>query len=143
MKLKKFDSLNSRISRTNAATIRFHCKGNTSISKKAVDEIGLKDGDKISICQDEDDPNDFYLVTNDPDGFTLRASTGDGLNFNCATVFKTLAGIFDGDFKSIGCKLATTPTSFNGSDVLTKKQKLYAIITASAVFSEIKSETNS
>lgn len=101
-------------------------------------EANLKEGMKVSICQDEDEPADWYLIVNDPDGFELRRNTGDNLTFNAAFITKSFIEAMQFNTNIVNCKMSTDVASTNGE--LPKGCKAYSIITTSAKYKEIETE---
>jgi hypothetical protein len=93
----------------------------------------------VAIVQDEEKPEDWYLVINDPDGFPLRENTGEGMAFNNAYIVKTFMDCMDFKTNSLACKLATVPADHDDSE-LDKKCKLYAILTSTAKYKPLEEE---
>lgn len=137
MKLIKFDCTNARSQRVGESTIRFHRQGQISISKKFCEELGLKAGTPVSVVQDEETPEDWYLVINDKDGFPLRKYNDGNMAFNSAFIAKSfLEAMGYENAISGGCLLATKETDSNGE--IPKGASLYALITSSLICREIK-----
>jgi hypothetical protein len=137
MKLIHFDSETASGSRmaSTEPSIRFHQSGIITISAAAAEKIKLKEGDKVSIAQDEDSPDDWYLITKDKKGFATRIYKGsNGLAFNNAYIAKSLINFLELKTKSVSFKLATEPAADNGGG------KLYAILLATAKYSELKED---
>ncbi|OSZ79302.1 hypothetical protein CAP35_13900 [Chitinophagaceae bacterium IBVUCB1] len=130
MKLNKFSAANMSHIRQKASTIRLQRKGANIISDLAVESIGLKAGDKVSLVQDEDNPSDWYLMIDEQEGFTLRADKDSKhLSFNCAALSNTvLDACFDNVF-SATFKLITEPNKSGGVNY-------YPIILAGAIVRE-------
>lgn len=85
MKLKAFNQENIPVIRTGKPTIRFFATaGLISISKAAALLMNLKEGSLIELCQNEDEPTDWYIhKTEEQSGFTLRGKTSSFcLTFN-------------------------------------------------------------
>lgn len=134
MNLNKFNKENMAGLRTGECCIRFNKAGACTISQAAVIELGLQSGDKIAIFQDQDTPEDWYMMVGDAGGFPLRDTGKDSkaLAFNSAIMAKTIMDAFGMvDNKSVSFKLATEPTHVETQ--AWGGVKLYAIITASAV----------
>lgn len=90
MKLQTFNSSNMVTQRKGDATIAFSRKSANSLSKAAVERTGYEVGDQISLHQDEENPEDWYISLGE-DGFTLRDSKGSGsLVFNNVAMANTL-----------------------------------------------------
>lgn len=62
MKLKFIERTGSRAG--TRPTISITKRGAITISKPAQRQYGIKAGDRIALLQDEDRPNDFYLIVN-------------------------------------------------------------------------------
>lgn len=132
MKLIKFDATNSKTHKSGEAIIRFNMAGGISLTKTATEELGLKAGQKVSVVQDEEKPEDWYLVINDEDGFELRENTtGTGVAFNNAYIVHTLKNFLDieANISSYCFKIATKPSE-STDEMIGKKMKIYAILTA-------------
>ena len=56
--------ITSKISDASVAKATFS-KRAIRLSKVAVEQYGIKTGDKIALCQDLEKPNDWYLIKND------------------------------------------------------------------------------
>lgn len=87
MKLKIYNSENSKNTHSGKATIRIARKsGLFSLSKTAGEKMGLVRNDRVIIVEDEENPGNFYLhKTSDPSGFALRFKTeNSGLSWNCS-----------------------------------------------------------
>jgi hypothetical protein len=76
MKLIKFDA-STRNARTGKTCISFGKKGLISLSKLAVEKLELKNGDKVSLFQDEEEA-DWYIGKDPKDGFPIRLPEGKG-----------------------------------------------------------------
>ena len=137
MKLQKFDASNSKSVRTGEPTINFNMAGGICFSKTFCQKIGLKKGDKVSIVQDEDQPEDWYIIIGDKDGFPIRENTGEGCAFNNAFICKNFIEHLQINAKSVNCKLATEPADIP-KDQLPKGAKAYALLTATAKYVELK-----
>lgn len=127
MQLKKYDALNTVSSRKGNPTISFNRGGAIGISGEACKAIGLSEGDKVSLVEDEENPGDWY-ITKDKDGFPLRKSNAEakGTVFNCAAISSKVLDFLNWQEKKAAiCRIALTP-------VTQEKMKLYPILTASA-----------
>jgi hypothetical protein len=138
MKLIKFNAATAKGFNSGEPIIRFHASGVVTLSKQFVDEAGLSIGDKVSVVQDGDDPDAWYLVTGDEEGFELREYTGNReLCFNNAYICKSLIRYIEANTKSIAFKIAVIPTEHE-DDELCEDCKLYAILISSAKYHEIE-----
>lgn len=89
MKLKEFNQENSRNIVKGRSTVRIY--RNTGIfqfSKQAAEVIGLQVGSLVTIHQDEENPEDFYIHKTVANGFILRGNGTElsGLTLNCSMV---------------------------------------------------------
>ncbi len=80
MKLKRFnaETCPQLVGAKGKRSLSINHKGHVLINGLAVTTMGLKPGDKISIVQDQDHPEDWY-ITKDPNGFELRHKSGNTL----------------------------------------------------------------
>lgn len=129
MKLKHFNTQNTRAIRRRKPTIRFTKAGLIALSSTLSMNIGLKENDYVEFLQDEEKPKDWYIVKGSAKtGFQLRKykTNGGQLITNSANLSeKFLESIGKKNITSIACLVATQPTEVEG-------MKLYAIITSSA-----------
>lgn len=140
MKLIKFNAATAKGFQSRESVIRFNNSGVITLSKAFVDESGLKEGHKVSIVQDQEDPNSWFLVAHDPEGFVLRDANNRYLCFNNAYISKSLIQYMEVNAKSIAFKIATEATECDGDEELPKKCKLYGILTGTAKYREIEEE---
>lgn len=65
MQLNEFTPTNCpSIGRTGEPRLTINKAGAVSISKSAAEHIGLCVGDKIVVVQDNDSPQDWYIISN-------------------------------------------------------------------------------
>ena len=64
------------------ARVSFGAKGAIMFNKEAVGLMELKAGDKLSFCQDEDEPDNWYFFKDKEHGFELRGNKANGCCFN-------------------------------------------------------------
>lgn len=64
--------------------------GIISFNKIACELMGLKPGDKISLAQDSEDPQNFYFFKDPQHGFALYGSSKDGYSRFAHKAFVTL-----------------------------------------------------
>jgi hypothetical protein len=77
MKLK---AIENNITRKGMVKITFSKNGSLSISLSAMEKYGFKQNDKVIILQDEESPDDFYIVKSEsPGSVMLRATSGKSL----------------------------------------------------------------
>lgn len=100
-----------------------------SLNKTLVDALNLKEGDKISVGNDENRVKDWFLVQQKQgDGFSLRKISNYRLGFNCSKasseIFKTLK--ITGK-TTINIPVSDTPEELPGGD------KAYALITSKVI----------
>lgn len=131
MKLIKFDMTNSSSKRINKCFIRFIANGVISISRGFVEIAELKAGDKISVAQDEDDPQAWFLIFGDINGFPCREQKGGVVEFSSSFTVKQLMESFSINAKSVSFDLASQ--KIENDDGL----EMYAILTATAQYKEI------
>lgn len=136
MKLKSFNSTNMRGATAGESSISFSRQGIINISQMAVDAIGLKIGDVISLEQDEENPQDWYLMKN-PEGFKVRQYKGsNGLCFNAAALAKSFLDLNDyTNTHSASFRLITEPVEIDGGGV-----KLYPVITTKPLREKVYAE---
>jgi hypothetical protein len=61
--------------------IHFNHQGNISLSTAATKLINLQPGEKLIIAQDEENPDDWYIIpTQDPSAFNARFDKGNETN---------------------------------------------------------------
>lgn len=94
MKIKKFTPENTpSTSRRGVVQISFNRSGLISISPALSEQMELDENSCISIMQDEESPEDWF-VAKDADGFALRANANaKGYNFNSAGL---VSAVLDG-----------------------------------------------
>ena len=116
MKLQVFDSSNMASQRRGDCTIRFSRKGASYVSKALVAALGLEDGTTVSVHQDEESPEDWYLSFGEENGFPLRQpKDADSLAFNSAAMANAILdalGLEEHD--SVAFKVATEATEVEG-----------------------------
>ena len=127
MNLTTYNTTNSRLVQTRGARISFNRNGVISISSTATRDIGLKPGQKVSVVNDLDNPDDRFLTLDKEEGFVLRPPSADNnmLLFNCSALAHKIIDYTIADAKMVSMMLVTIP-------VINGKQKLYPIITSSA-----------
>ncbi|WPV66314.1 hypothetical protein [Chitinophaga sp. LS1] len=92
MNLKTFNSENVTPIRESKPCVHFNTKtGLFNFSIGACTLIGLKDGDRVSFHQDEEEPTDWYLEVT-KNGFELRAKENvtKGMLFNSSVMARAL-----------------------------------------------------
>jgi hypothetical protein len=79
------------------AKLRFNTKGTLTINKPGLTATGYKEGDRIMLLQDEDRPNDFYLIKTDKVEFSTLRKAGGGTSAvaNYTQGYKELVKQFD------------------------------------------------
>lgn len=104
-----------RISNT-VARVSFSKNGIIHFNGFAVDVMGLKNGDKITMSQDEEVPENFYFFKDPNHGFELRTSYDKkGLLFNHAALTKTFIEALGREpGQSYNFLMAGKPTSIKG-----------------------------
>lgn len=139
MKLKKFDSTTAN-GHSNKPSIFFSKAGTIALNKEFSSKIGLEVNDKVSIVQDEENPDDWYLLIDDENGFPLRENK-DRLIFNNATTAKAVIDYFKFRTKSVRFQIATesTPIEDGEND---GAGELYGILKHTAKYVELPTPAN-
>lgn len=105
--------------------IVFGKNGAIRLNHPAVELMNLKHEDKISICQDEEKPENWYVFLDKANGYEARLqSDKKSLAFNhsqLVKIFVEAMGLEDG--KTYQFPIAQTPTTVNGD-----KTKFYGIL---------------
>lgn len=132
MQFTKFDATNSAQVRQGKPTICFGKRGQILLSKELCRAANLKNGDLVSVIQDDDEPGYWYLVVGDKDGFRLIEKDQKGyMIFNSAYLVANFIKTFDPDAESLNCIVSTDVADIDYS-CLPKRCRAYAIITSSA-----------
>jgi hypothetical protein len=78
------------------AKLRITPKGALTLSKAALEQTGLKEGDRLLLLQDLDKPNDWYLATTTLELFSplRKISSGTSMGANYAKAHQELAEYF-------------------------------------------------
>lgn len=123
--------IQSKSSRAGKPTISFGDKGLITISSAAVNAIGIKDGQSVSMAFDKQREQDWYLLVyyeEEPSAPNIRdmkkGKEPASYAFNCTSYTKAFLDRFgtgDGTLK--------VPLSIQGEPVLEGKAMAYAIIT--------------
>ncbi len=131
MKLITYNSLNAAKRVITNPTVCFHYKGLVTFSKKAKEVLGIKEGDKIEILQDEESLEDWYIhKSENQNAFTVRGKSGKREQTACISSAVVTNKIFNllgvaSNTRSVVCKIGNEPVEYN--DLL-----LFPIITKSA-----------
>ena len=134
MKLIKFDASTTKFVRPGLARIRFERKGITILNKPFMEAARLEKGDKVSIVQDAETPEDWYVIK-DEKGFTLRVyPSNDCLCFNSAYIARSFMSFLSVEACSVSCMLSTEAVESEDEDM--QGFELYPIITKSATYNE-------
>lgn len=87
MELLVLNQKNATSIRMGKATIRVNRGvGTISFSKSACKRMGLTQNSKLAFCQDKKNPSDWYIRTDDPDGFQPRKVGGSAMMINSKRV---------------------------------------------------------
>lgn len=116
MKLIKFDNVTAAGIRSGKATIIFNSKGQICLNKHAISALNLTPGMKVSICQDEENPYDWYLVMNDENGFTLRQSSSGQMIFNNSYLCKMMLDFTQENYSTLTATISTEPVVIQNED---------------------------
>jgi hypothetical protein len=129
MKLKTYNSENASRRSSGKPTIAFSSKnGVMRINKAGQEKLKIKDGERWSISQDEENVKDWYLHKDAEAGFKVRVSEKDEATFNSSAVCEGVRACVKNieDDKTCKMYLITEP-------IITKdKVLLYPILTSSA-----------
>lgn len=111
MELKFFNTANMKgAGRIGQPTLRVTRGGYIGLSKAALEPMGLNVEDKVALVQDQKNPEDWYLVEDKENGFTLRKSSNSGsLAFNSAVMGKAMLDSLDCADDSVRFKVVTEP----------------------------------
>lgn len=115
MKLKIYDS--TKHSRKHKASLNFAPNGLITISSGAMRQLGFSIGDKVLICQDEDEPGDWYIGKHEV-GVAIRAAYTDKSEvirgiFNHTPAVRDIAKHVGQEEKSFTLLVGTTSTEAN------------------------------
>lgn len=126
MRLKKFNTTNAAgRSISTEPRIRINSKGIFTLNDYAVQRMDLKEGDRISLVQDEDSKADWFIAK-DPAGFPLsKVKESRSLSIQNAFTARLILS---------SCELTGSSYSFRMGviPIEAAEEKLYAIITNSA-----------
>lgn len=104
-------------------------RGIVSISVGAVEQLGLKEFEYVSIAQDEKNEDQWYIYKSDSTGYRVKkhagAKKGESLFFQHRSLAKKIADSVAFEGSSGRCQVSKTPYKVEGI-----KNPLYAIITA-------------
>lgn len=100
-------------------------QGGVFLNKAAVDNFGLKAGDKIEFVNDEDSPREWYIkcILSDK-GFELKDSKFNSLTFNSKVLTDAILDSIKFDH-SAAMLLSSSKTTIDGNDY-------WVIVTGSA-----------
>jgi len=129
MKLKKFNQQNRLpgFRGNTRASVRFFKAGMITFTASALKRLGLAHGHYVEIAQDEDNPEDWFIMhSTELSGFMLRdgGKSGNAI-FNNAHIGRLFVNQFGPDKNSVACLLATGPVTIEG-------EEYWPIITSSA-----------
>lgn len=91
--------------------VTFGAKGAIAFNKEAANLMILKKGDRLSLAQDEEDPENWYFFKDKIHGFEIRENKANGWVFNHSTLIKQLLdsrGLEEG--KTVKALIAGQPT---------------------------------
>jgi hypothetical protein len=124
MKLSVFNNENFPKSsyRSGGPKIGFAAKGQLSINYFAAELIGIKHGDKVSLAQDESDPENWYIFK-DKDGFEVR------LHSDKKTLITNHSKLCDSLKESLGLDASTSQRfTVGGQPTILDKVKYWGLI---------------
>lgn len=118
MKLTYFteQTLPKRTGGSKQSKVAFGKSGTISFNAPACGLMGLNPGDKISLSQDEEAPENWYLFKDKNHGFEVRGGyDGKGCVFNHRTMVETfLEAIGKPTNETISFLIAGQPTTLKG-----------------------------
>jgi hypothetical protein len=124
MKLKYFTEQTSpRASRGGGSTpkVTFGAKGAITFNPAAAQLMGLKKGSKLSLAQDESDPENWYFFLDKEHGFEVRDVKGKTWLFQHTTLVRELKLSKELDLNgTIKGLIAGQPTILKGDKAETK-----------------------
>jgi len=127
MKLKKYSTVAGK-AQNGKPSISFSAKsGIVRLNKALLTSLGLKNGDKIDICQDEENVKDWY-ITIAKEGFTLRVSERLEGMVNSKTVCEDIRACV----KNIDDEKSSKMLVAVEHPTVLEKQKYFPILTSSA-----------
>lgn len=125
MKLKYFSE--QTVSRAPAggpngtAKITFSKIGSISLNKAAAALMGFGNKDKITLSQDQEEPENWYIHKNSQHGFEMRTSTSGQLMFTHINLVKTFKEVADLDLKTTySFLIGGQPTTIKGDKAQTQ-----------------------
>ncbi|MGN6435970.1 MAG: hypothetical protein ACTHMM_05525 [Agriterribacter sp.] len=125
MKLKYFSE--QTVSRAPAggpngtAKITFSKNGGISINKTAQSLLGIGNKDKITLSQDEDEPENWYIHKDPHHGFEMRIASSGQLLFTHVNLVKTFKEIAELDIKkTYSFLIGGQPTMIKGDKAQTQ-----------------------
>lgn len=129
MKLKRFNQQNRLpgFRGNSRASVRFFKTGMITFTASALKRLGLAQGQYVEIAQDEDSPEDWFIMhSTEQSGFLLRdgGKSGNAI-FNNAHIGREFVNQFGPGKNSVACLLATEPVTIDGVEY-------WPIITSSA-----------
>jgi len=127
LKILNEETCPKMLGRTGIARIGFGKSGIVNLNFQAGELMELKTGDKLSLAQDEDEPDNWYLFKDNLKGFVVRAGYDKkGFLFNHMTMIDEFRTHFKLD-KTIthNFLLAGQPTLIRGD-----KTKYWGILVA-------------
>lgn len=112
-------------------TINFNCKGLISFSSRAVEMIGIEDGDYLQFAQDSDRPRDWYIMkSEDKTGYQMRQRkevNNKTMKFYCKPLSTSFIKSLDmSGSLSVNCKISQNYVVLENGEIA------YPIITSSA-----------
>lgn len=116
MKIQTFNAENTpKFCRQKESIVSFNKSGTIRLSKILCETMAIKPGSKISLSQDQDNPQDWYLHEDPKNGFEVRgkkdAGIEEGMMFNHTSLKNLFLNCFNLDIKtSYKFRVATEPT---------------------------------
>lgn len=140
MKLITFNKETTRTGRpcNEQASIRFTKQGKILFNQTAVKELDLKPGELISFSQDEENPDNWYLISGDVNGFEVKQDRSIIYITSSYITKAMLVDFFQSTAASVIIPIQTTPT--NTTDNELKGLDLFLLLTDEATLGKVKEE---
>lgn len=133
MKLIEFTIKNTDTTPKTPYSVRFSLRSNNAVNKSAAQLIGLLDGDRIVIAQDQHPPNEWYL-SKGKGGWQVRENARGAMTYHTRSLSRSI-------LSSLAIKVATA-TFFLSEDPIELNGKHYWLIKTDSYRTREKSEGN-
>lgn len=106
-------TIEKKYDRSSTPKILFGRSGGVTFNGGAIERIGLQDGDKITLAQDQDDLENWYVFKDPAHGFQVTIFKVKGAKFSNSQLVKKIWDQFSkGDQVSLHFLVAGQPTTF-------------------------------